>query len=361
MKLNQRHRMHGFSIVELMVAMTISLIILGAVIAILVSSKKNYTTQDSMARLQENARFAMQFIVHDLRMAGYFGCADDMDSITNTVNGAGGGNPFDISTPVQGSENMSNWYPGNTAAPPTGMLANTDALALRYLDGSTAVTVDGPFMPNTSAALHISGTGLKTGEIVMVTDCKSASMFQITGPGSAGDVITNNTVVHNTGTGTPGNATKDLGKIYEGDAKIMKFYYASYFIRNNPSGQPSLYRETLGLNTATGTVATSAEEMVEGVDNIQILYGEDTANNDRVPDIYRKANAVANWNNVVSVRVGLLVRTLANTESGNKQYGQEKDRRSYDLDADGADDVTNPNDRYERRIFQATVTLRNRQ
>ena len=68
-----RVRDRGLSLVELMVAMVISLVLLAGVMQIYLYSKKNYLIQDSLARLQENGRYAMDLLSRDLRLAGYFG------------------------------------------------------------------------------------------------------------------------------------------------------------------------------------------------------------------------------------------------------------------------------------------------
>lgn len=348
----------GFSLVELMVAMVIGLIVLGAATSLFVDSKKNYVVQDSLARLQENARFAMQKMVRDLRMAGYYGCADDITAITNTLNQSAAGGSYDTSDPIQGSESKSNWYPtaSPAVAPPTTMRTGTDAFTVRYLDPGISTTIDSPFMPNTSAALHTpGGSGLAVGDIVFIHDCSAGAIFQITGPSDPNG----GTIVHNTGGSTPGNSTKDLGKIFEGDAKISKYYYAMYYIAPSTTAGWSLYRQT--VNSA----GAQTEELAAGIEDLELLYGEDTTNGDKVPDVYRKASAVGNWDNVVSVRVGLLARTLANTDSGNTTHGAFLDTTTgYDVDGDGANETNfsaAQNDKYERRIFRNTVTLRNRQ
>ena len=348
----------GLSLVELMVAMTIGLIVMAAVSTIFVDTKKNYVVQDALARLQENARFAMEMVVRDLRMAGYYGCADDVSAITNTVIGAGTGAAYDISNPLQGSESKSNWYPlaATPVAAPSAMRAGTDAIAIRYLDRTTSVQIDAPFMPNTSAALQTAaGNGLKDGDIVFITDCSGGAIFQITGPGDP----SGGTIVHNTGASTPGNSTKDLGKIFEGDSRITKYYYAMYYIAPGASGEFSLFRQTVG------TAGVVPEELMEGIEDLQVLYGEDTVNGDRVPDVYRKADAVVNWSNVVTVRIGLLARTLANSDRTSKDYGGFQDTTDgYDVDGDGNKETNYTaalNDMYQRRVFRATVTLRNTQ
>jgi type IV pilus assembly protein PilW len=101
---------------------------------------------------------------------------------------------------------------------------------------------------------------------------------------------------------------------------------------------------------------------VEGIENMQIVYGEDMSG-DRIPDRYVKADTVANWRNVMAVRIGILARSLAQTESGGKEYGPDVDTGSYDVDGDGTNDFTvpAPGDRYQRRVFRTTVLMRNLQ
>jgi len=70
-------------------------------------------------------------------------------------------------------------------------------------------------------------------------------------------------------------------------------------------GQPSLYRVRHDMHPINNT---QREELVEGVETLQVVYGEDT-NGDQQPNIYRSANQVSDWKNIVSVRIGLLLRS----------------------------------------------------
>lgn len=357
----------GFSIVELMVAMTIGLVILLATTVIFVQSKQSHTTQDSLARLQENSRFAMQFLMRDLRMAGNFGCAN-LTEPRNTLNNSTVGGAFDVSSKIQGSESKSNWY-GTVATPtpPLNMKAGTDAISLRYFDTSNAVAVTAPFAINTAGPIQVNpGSAFQQGDIVAVSDCNNSAIFQITGPTAAGSIA------HVAGTPpAPGNFTANLGnKIYQNDAEIAAYTYAAYYIRDGTSG-PALFRDTLAWNAGTNAMEVQAQELVEGIENLQIRYGEDMTNdNPPVPDRYVTAGSVANWKNVVAVRIGILARSLAQTDSATKSYGQELDANTYDvdgdgnpdywdLDGDGAVDLTPPNDRFQRRVFRTTVLMRN--
>ena len=82
----------GFTLIELMIAMLIGVFLMGGVIQIFLSAKQAYRLQENLSRLQENGRFAMDFITKDVRMAGFAGCASKI-SVNN------------IATPVSPSPN----------------------------------------------------------------------------------------------------------------------------------------------------------------------------------------------------------------------------------------------------------------
>ncbi|MEJ1464680.1 MAG: PilW family protein [Candidatus Sedimenticola sp. (ex Thyasira tokunagai)] len=336
----------GFSLVELMVAMVISLILIGAAGTTYITSKKSYNHQEDLGRIQENARFALEFIKYDIRMAGYYGCADDPSSVTNHVNG-GSGTLFDTSNSLRGINNataVSTWSPDSGALGVSDIRLGTDAITISYL-GSGEITISTPYMPQKSAALHTAaGNALKQGDIVAVTDCYSTDIFQISNanPDSSG------TVDHNTGGSTsPGNATKPLSKTYEGDAFIRAYRAVRYYIRSDAGGGPALMRQSL-TNTA-GSVAAAAEELVEGIEDMQILYGEDTSGSSE-PDIYRDAGSVVDWDRVRSVRISLLSSSI-------NEYGLEKDTQTYTLLDTTFDDSSD--ERRRRRVFTTTVLARN--
>ena len=65
------HKQQGVTLIELMVSLVISVIVLLAVTSIYVTSKRSYALQDSLARQQENGRFAVEILSQDLRMASF--------------------------------------------------------------------------------------------------------------------------------------------------------------------------------------------------------------------------------------------------------------------------------------------------
>jgi len=314
----------GMTLVELMVAMTLSLVILAGVIQVFISSKQSYRLNDAMSRVQENGRFAINFLVKDIRMAGFYGCASGTTP-TNHVNSAGSydyGGP-----PIEGTDGAS---------------GTADTLIIRAATPSDILLTAS--MPLVSADLKTtSPSGLAEGDIIMVSDCASSDVMQITGPSGTGPSDTGN-VVHNTGVGTPGNATKNLSKAYGTDAVVMKMNEFTYSIQTGASGQPALFR-----NNNNGT----AMELVEGVDNMQILYGVDTdADSNKVANIYSDAttvDAANNWNNVVSVRISLLLQTIDDNVASSE----------IDYFYNGVNNSPTTG-RKLRRVFTTTINVRNR-
>lgn len=388
MKINNK-KAAGFSLVELMVALSIGMILLAATSSILVSSKKTYTLNDSLARLQENGRIAMQIISRDIRATGYFGCADDISSINN---GLVDEDAFSFSGKIRleavdfgnaSSISSATWTPStnlvsdlNLDPPP---LPNTDAIAMRL--GRTVNADLDVEMNQESSEMKINKltTGITTGDILMITDCSSADIFQVTNYQQ--DTGGFDHILHTKGGGptgvTPGNKEGSLVKSYGEDAKFLKFDTIVYYIATGASNEPSLFRASL----VKGVLIT--QELVEGVENLQLLYGKDL-NSDRIPDVYLPANGpvgesidngksgvaalTIEWSNVVSVRVAILARSLANLDtSENKAGSQLLDTGSYDLNEDGSadynasTDTDNQNRQYQRRIFRTTLLMRNMQ
>ncbi len=366
---NMKSKSGGFSMVELMVAMVIGLIMLAAISTVLVNSKKNYTTQDSMARLQENARFAVQIITRELRVAGYFGCSDDIDSVHNALNASATDfSIFDTKNPIEGSESGGTWSPTGSSLGFTP-LAGTDAISIRYAaSGSIPLTKE---MPSESASAQVApGSGLQIGDIIMIADCTSADIFQITNFNATGGF---DHVVHNTGVGYPGNDPTNnphkFSKAYGLDASLLRFNSVAYYVKLNPTTQqPALYRRTLITNTGSTTAQPTEQELVEGIEDLEILYGLDS-DGDKNADVYKKASNVGGageWKKVIAVRFGIVARTLANADnqSGNeKQYGTDRYTKPLDVDGDTVDDFTPTaaDNRYQRRVFRTTVVLRNLQ
>lgn len=344
----------GFTLVELMVALTIGLIILVAVSSLFVSSKQTYTVQDQLARLQENGRFAMQFVMSDIRMAGYYGCLDDVSdkNVFSVVNSSS--LTYSVTqSAIEGLDaGSAAWLPSGSPDVPSGISAISDAIVVRYADPNASTDLAARMTSPSDSLTVTSATAFQQGDIVMVADCASANLMQIT------NTVSGNTLDHATGGADtsknppwPGNdpSSADLNKAYDVPAKIMKFSSRRYYIKDRGDGIPALYRDSNG---------SAAEEMVDGIEMMKVLYGVDTDDPlDGVPNKYvsaanvSAANTKYGWSAVVTIRVGIIARTLDDKQP-------DVDTTPLDVDGDGVNDLT-PNDHYRRRVFQSTIQLRN--
>jgi len=130
----------------------------------------------------------------------------------------------------------------------------------------------------------------------------------------------------------------------------MRFEANAYFVGPNTRNGLSLF----ALDTTTNPIGNPIE-LIEGVENLQVMYGERQANSQIR---YLSANAITNWSNVVSAQIGLLVASADLAASDN-------DARTYQIagttigPAGAATDLNHASDRRVRMEFNTTVQLRN--
>mgnify|MGYP002151452650 CR=1 FL=1 len=321
----------GLSLIELMIAITLGIFITGGMIQLFVNSKQSYRVQENLSRLQENGRFSMNFITTDIRMADFWGCTSSA-SIESNLNL---GSSFDniLQDPISGTNNDG--------------LNGSDSIFIKGLSSSQIFVVEVPAVPSSDLKVT-DNSGLKENEIVIVSDCAMGDIFQITNDPGTGGAPGKDEVIHNTGGNPspgdadyPGNLDASLQKRYGTDAQIYRLHSVRYFISAGQSGQPALFRS---INSAT------SEELIEGIENMQILYGEDTdVPPDNSPDYYVPAGTAGlDMDNVVSIRVSLLATTLDDNLA----------LQAVPYTIFGA--TTTPADRKIRRVFTSTIAVRNR-
>jgi type IV pilus assembly protein PilW len=349
----------GLTIVELLVAMAVSLVLMAGIYRVFIGSTDTYSVTDRLSRMQESGRYAVDALKRGVRSAGYLGCAQDTSQFYSALNGGTSLQSFlnDFSNAVSAFEatGVNTWQDsaGTTftkaqveaATGITDPLSGSDVLVLRGVDASSGIgLVTG--MPGTSAVL-MANTGMGAtlssggGEILLVSDCESTSVFQSTGYNPTSGMLQ-----HNSGSGSPGNTSNELGHAFDSGAEVLFPQTTVFFVSNNADGVPALYQD---INDG------GKQELVEGVESMHLRFGEDTTSPaDRAVDVYRKANAVADWDNVLSVRMGLLLRSdvvaRADFAAG-----------SFDVDGDGTNDYTVATaDRRMRLVMSGTMGLRNR-
>jgi len=316
----------GISLVEILVALSLSLVILAGVMHIFLNNKQTYRVQEAFARIQENGRFAMQFITRDIRMAGYVGCGSKISTPNNISDLAAPKGTPDIVSKFTGSgiegfeyANLPIALSDTLSLTTANVVAGSDIVQIKRAASTGARLTGNMNADNANIQLDgVTALGLfQPDDYLFISDCDKADIFVANNVSSASGKIT---IAHSNAV----NTDNKLSKAYQDDAEVYRFVNSVYYIGPNVAGVPSLYRRSI-LNAG----AMTEEELVEGIEDMQILYGEDT-DNDSVPNLYVDAISVTDWANIVAVRVELQVRSLEdNLAKSMTAYGDRKLRRTF--------------------------------
>lgn len=331
----------GFSLIELLVAMTIGLMVVATVGYIYLGARQSYVMQENMARIQENGRYALETLSRDIRMAGYMGCPNLANITPNVIANNPPTAAFDLSNTLVGYEAGSGWT-NNTSITRVGnsdvILINRAAMQSVYLTGNMTAT-------NANIQIGINPQNFQANDVLFITDCSHADIFRATSVSGGTGTIT---IAHSNSQ----NTSNFLSYTYGPDAMVMAFESALYFIGTNSAGNPALYRVPWG-----GSALGAAEELVDNIDDMQITFGVDnnpSPDGDGQIDVYMAANAVTDWSKVRSVRLRLLLRGQDNVVTDQAQT------YLWDTDNDGNLDTVTAADRRLRYVFSTTIGVRNR-
>jgi type IV pilus assembly protein PilW len=353
-----RDPQRGATLVELMISLLLGLLLTAGIIQVFAGNRVTYAFNEGLSRIQENARFSLDHIAYNARMAGYSGCLSDV-AIYNNLDAA---DDFrdDIENGIQGHNAASTgsgqtFVVGTTAAAWTPVLPDdltnlvvpgSDVLVVRGVGGAGEPLVS-PFT-NATQLFVAEPHDFMAGEILVATDCQKASIFQLTDVSGTGTV---NLVHSNTGTFVPGNDGPNWGpeQDYGLGAEVARLQTHAFYIGIGANNRPALFQLRLQRLPSGTTSDFVPEELVSGIDTMQVRYGLDTDNNDAI-DSWATADAIVDWTTVISVEVTLLARSM-------DEYGTETDIGVYNL---GGGTQFNPvDDRRLRQVFSTTIGVRN--
>lgn len=324
------HSQRGLTLVELMVSMVLGLILIFAATTIYELTKRTTRVQEATARLMENGRAATEILNRSVRMARYFGCAGvDQREVTTH---------YDTSTPVQSPTTLNGYDQQGIF----GVDGTTDEIIVFHALDPTAVSL---VQDLTLAAagdpvkLVTAATNPGAGDMISLTDCSRADVFNISGfssDGSFDELSYANcaTCSHN----------------YLANATVLRVLRERFYIGTGASGFSALFVEDPQDPNDTPL------ELIEGVEDMQISYGLDT-NADGVANQYvspaviladcNTSGNAACWRKVTSVRLALLLATVENTISTSPQ--------TYTFNGTS----TTATDRRLRREFLSIIAIRN--
>jgi type IV pilus assembly protein PilW len=322
----------GMSLVELMLALTIGLVLIGGAIQLYMTGRNSMRTSESISSMQENARFALAMLEPDVALANYWGLhnwattierrARAPDPLTDAV---AIGNPcsprwaIDLDVAVEGYDGA---HPGWGCLSVADFKAGTDILVVRH-----------------AGADIIDAGALEAGKIYVRTDqSPRGELFVGAEPGGFGTMAENHVL------------------------ETHAYYVRPYTFVNadgSKDGVPCLRRLVLADGGDDPRVEDT--EVMSGVEDLQVQFGVDSdgilGESDGSVNMYVDPDnpvlAEAGVR-VQSVRLWLLVR------ADNIELGFEDDARYRYANVDYAiDERPDLPQGYRRLLVTKTIELRN--
>jgi len=362
----------GVTIVELLVSMVVGLIILSGVVKVVVDSKSTFLLEQEYAFIQENARFLMDELGYEVRMAGYFGCNGE-GQLTNTLDV----DPSDDDDWAFTANGIKGYEQDDGDLPDTFDSANvdTDILILSHGVQDDSVTVKSHNPASSTINLAASQPFAK-GDVLVIADagCENMAVFQMSGPNSSNP----STIVHNTGGSTsPGNCRKALstssggayscvsgqpsasekGREFGPGSAIMRYRTSGYYLANSDvTDEPTLYRAS--LVNGSGNASAQSQELLTGVEDMQVIFGVDNSDpSDGIIDRYYDSDGITvdeatsasgwvGWDRVLTAQMTFILRSSRPVFASNTE-----------VDLGDGDTF---NDRFIRQKVRSTTYLRNR-
>ncbi|WP_188150138.1 PilW family protein [Teredinibacter waterburyi] len=364
----------GLTLVELLVAMTVGAIVLAGGFRVYADQVQSSRRLQAYSHLQESGRVALDILEHDIRMAGFTGCFSTNTTINNTLN-ATFPSSFQPDRGIQGWEakdtedgktignvsptsalvksNNGNWITsGGNSLEAVDVVANSDIIRI-WGGGDSDIDIVS-ITSGANTVIEVPKTAnIEEDAILMVSDCTNADIVQACGVADNG---AKQKLTLSSGC-SPGNDTSLKLKTDPGqDPSLTLLTGTIYLVSKHNSlttNPPSLFRAQLNPN---GAVIGAMEELVEGVESMQMLFGENiNDDNLKSADAYVTADKVSDWTKVVSVRLSVLLQSIEdNLADGPAPY------RFNGVNYNGESGNPSASDRRLRRVFTRTITLRNR-
>lgn len=328
-----RTRQTGLSLVELMVAVTISLLVLTALSGIFIATTKSRNEMQKSTQQQESGRYASQLLTDNLKLAGYFAEFDPTPLTTpSSLPDPCANNSADLlaamALHVQGVDDG-----GATPTCLSDVKTGTDIVVVRRVSSCTVNDAGcngfatGSYHFQASLCSPSDGSGTELAHAITSEVDYATHYFRLS-------------------TNPDDFKLRRTSCISTDIADIRRYLIHIYFIANNNNegdGIPTLKRAELGASKF------DIVPLVDGVENMQIEYGVD-GNDDGSPDLYTASPTdTTAWRNVMAVRIHLLTRSIDATQG-------YRDSKTYVL---GDKTIPAAEDSFKRHVYSTTVQLIN--
>ena len=353
----------GLSLVELMIASAVALIMLAGVGQMFLSTRQMNIADEASADLHDTARYVIHLLSEQVRQAGMMGCAKlGANNYTSSIAAYDKNylHPFNIG--------LQGYQKGFSTLPPIldnlPIVTGSDILVVRRAD-QLGFRLSQPQGDTSFHAQHL-GTesnrcrgstlprinGICPDDILVAVDCQKARSFVVSAISTSnvgGATVVNIDHLASNNPSSWGGPASDnpLDKFDVRDTTLSKATTTAYYINN----EGRLYMKVNG---------NKAKRLASGLEFMRIQYGIDRDDDGSV-NKYVDAAALSadpqvadNFNRVVSLQIALLVRSQQAVLNVNEIATGTSN--SYDL---LGTNISKTSDGYMRKVFQATIQLRN--
>lgn len=373
----KRFAQHGFNLVELMTALALTMVVLAAINQMFFNTRMISQNEEEFTAIQDNARFVINKLSQEVRMAGYVGSTRLGSFPSNYTSAINNFIPFyhNFDIAIEGyhtSQALPSQLPSNIR-PGTDILIvrRVDTKGFRMLrqktDTSLAIEFVSEQQNGCPGGADDKINGLCPGDIVILSDFEKAKSFVITSIttifNADGDkeVIVNHAGADNSPTTWGGPSSEiALDKFDPQSARLSRAATTVYFIDNDTTNP-------LGFALRRKVNQEDSQVVIQGVEEMHILYGVDTdgdgsvdrylASNSNLLSADPQSNQPLHFRNVVSIRLGLILRSNNPVTTLKEQQADSQPTIDLHLlDRTLTIDIT---DGFIRHAVDTTVYLRN--
>ncbi len=326
-----RRRPSGFSLIELMIAVTLGMLSIAAVGSVFIYGSRSYKQDDKVSRMQDELRFAMAQLAQDLEMAGFYAQVrdpvNDIDIDSTAVLGSGANKDCGPTTDGGAPSATNNW-------------AYRERRAAIFTRGDATAAQANETFP------CISTTEFQEGTDIVAIKRLGNTVTSISGSGAFFRTNGVENTIYRSGTPAPTSGTIT---IYEYRPTVWYIRNYSVSASENPR-IPALCRKVL---VGDAMQSDSGGCLAQGIVDMQLEFGFDD-NGDGVADYFAEYVAAPDPDTVLARVVAVRVHLLA--RSSEEDHGGYVNQKTYQL----ASQTRGPfNDGFYRRALSSTVLLRN--
>lgn len=317
-----RHRARGVSLVEIMVSLALGLVLVTGVLSLYRSTHLTFRNHESLARLQENGRFALELMTREIREAGLTPCGSPLTANLLVSRGA---------TPtawwadtaagfLRGGESSGQGVVATSKSAGDHVDGTDSLLLLRTTNDEDALTSVLTHDVATQTLTLRAPMPIRARDIVVMCDDRSSALWQVDTANANPATLTYAAKGLNCGTAlgrVDAQCQSAVDKTFAAGALVAPWAPGLWYVGNNSSGQRSLYRAEAvqpAASAASPALITRGVEKVPGVYDLQIDYlTRDRANGGALAAQWKKADVLAaKWADptleVAAVRITLTLQ-----------------------------------------------------